>query len=117
LAQTLSITTINKYSSNLTAKDVGVKQAVWNDVRDKFENYQKNGIGLGVTIADGRIFLPSNAFYQAGGVAQFFYKNADLPGIITHELFHRAGLNEDQVTALRDEIQRNCGTPGDALGK
>jgi hypothetical protein len=117
LAQTLAITTINKYSSGLTANDVGVTQAAWADVRDKFENYQKNGIGLGVTIADGRVFLPNNAFYQAGEIAHFFYKDADLAGIITHELFHRAGLNEDQLTTLRDDIQRNCGTPGDALGK
>lgn len=116
LAQTLSITTLNKYSSSLGASDVGVTQAVWNDVRDKFENYQKQGIGLGVTLPDGRVFLPDNAFYQAGAITQLFYKNADLAGIITHELFHRAGLNEGQLKALRDDIQCNCGTPSFALG-
>jgi len=100
-----------------TTEDVGVSQASWANVRYKFDNRQGLGTyGLGVTLADGRVFLPDNAFYQAGSISQFFYKDADLAGIITHELFHRAGLNEDQVTKLRDDIQRNCGTPGDALG-
>ncbi len=94
-----------------------MSQTSWANVRNKFENRQ--GLfqyGLGVTLADGRIFLPDNAFYQAGSITQLFYKDADLAGIITHELFRRAGLSEDQLTKLRDEIQRNCGTPGDALG-
>ena len=94
-----------------------MSQASWANVRDKFENRQESGkYGLGVTLADGRIFLPNNAFYQAGSITQIFYKDADLADIITHELFHRAGLSEDQLTKLRDDIQRNCGTPGDALG-
>jgi YD repeat-containing protein len=116
LAGTLAITTINKYSSNLTAKDVGVSQSSWNNIRDKFDNPGFSRHALGVTIADGRVFLPETAFYQAGPISQMLYRNPDLAGIITHELFHRAGLNEDQFTKLRDDIQQNCGSPSDALG-
>ena len=116
LAQTLSITTINKYSSNLTARDVGVSQASWANVKDKFDNPQGFGThGSGVTLQDGRIFLTDNAFYQAGSISQFLYKDTDLSGVIVHEFFHRAGLNESQIRALHPQIQKNCGTPGDAL--
>jgi len=116
LAQTLSITTINKYSSNLTARDVGVSQKSWDNVRNHFE--QAQGFltyTSGVTLADGRVFLGDNAFYQAGPISQFYRKYTDLPGVIVHELFYRAGLSESQIKALHGEIQKNCGRPGDAL--
>ena len=116
LSQTLSITTINKYSSNLTAKDVGVSQRSWAEVKNTFDNAQGFGThASGVTLADGRIFLTDNAFYQAGAISQILYKDTDLSGVIVHELFHRAGLGEAQIRALHPEIQRNCGNPKDAL--
>lgn len=40
------------------------------------------------------------------------YTDADLSGIIVHELFHVAGLSEAQVTALGADIQKSCGTLG-----
>ena len=64
---------------------------------------------------DGRIFLTDNAFYKAGAISQMLYKDTDLPGVIVHELFHRAGLSESQIRALHPQIQQNCGNPRDAL--
>jgi len=116
LDQALSITTINKYSSNLTAKEVGVSQRSWAEVKNTFDNSQGFGThASGVTLADGRIFLTDNAFYQAGAISQLLYKDTDLSGVIVHELFHRAGLSESQIRALHPQIQQNCGNPRDAL--
>jgi len=113
----LAITTLNKYSSGLTARQVGTSQRQWDDVRSHFENRQ----GLfahtsGVTLnPGGAVFLSDNAFYQAGELAHFIVPDTDLSGVIVHELFHRAGLNEAQILALHPDIQRNCGSPGDKL--
>ncbi|MGH9970024.1 MAG: hypothetical protein ACREBG_19825 [Pyrinomonadaceae bacterium] len=81
LAQALSITTINKYSSNLTAKDVGVSQRSWANVKSKFDNPQGFlTYTSGATLADGRIFLGDNAFYQAGSITQVLFSSTDLRG-------------------------------------
>ncbi len=66
-------------------------------------------------VAMDGLFLGDNAFYQPGSITQMFYKAGDLPGVIVHELFHRAGLTESQVKALNPDIQKNCGNPKDAL--
>lgn len=112
----LNITTLNKYSPNLTAQQVGVSQSSWANVQSTFANPQGSKVASGVTLADGRVFLGDNAFYVSGPIEGFFGANsADLSGIIVHEFFHRAGLNEDQIKALHPQIQQNCGIPGFAL--
>ena len=111
----LNITTLNKYNSNLTARDVGVSQTSWADVKSKFDNPQSSMYAKGVTLEDGRVFLNDNTFYIAGPFAQMFYSSVDLSGTIVHEFFHRAGLSEAQVQALHEGIQKNCGIPGFAL--
>jgi len=112
----LNITTLNKYSPSLTARQVGVSQSSWSNVQSTFANPQDGEYASGVTLADGRVFLGNNAFYISGPIEGFFGANsADLSGIIVHEFFHRAGLNEDQIKALHPQIQRNCGIPGFAL--
>lgn len=112
----LNITTLNKYSPDLTARQVGVSQSSWANIQSTFANPQGSSYASGVTLADGRVFLGDNAFYISGAVEGFFGVNsADLSGIIVHEFFHRAGLNEDQIKALHRQIQQNCGIPGFAL--
>lgn len=93
---------------------MGERNAVWAKVKDKFDNTQPDGtIAYGATLRQNRIFLPDRAFYQGGNIIAQMLWAVDLPGIITHELFHVAGLNEDQAKALAADIQKNCGTPGD----
>jgi YD repeat-containing protein len=111
----LNITTLNKYSPDLTARQVGVGRKSWAEVQDKFAKPEGSKVTSGVTLADGRVFLGDNAFYQPGYLAGFIYNTTDLSGVIVHEFFHRAGLSEAQVTALHSDIQRNCGIPGFAL--
>jgi len=112
----MAITTLNKYSSNLTAAAVGVTQRQWDNVRNRFENPPFLQRYAGVTLAgDGRVFLSDHAFYQPGSIAGVFRPRTDLPGVIVHEFFHRAGLNEPQVEALKEGIQKNCGNPRDGL--
>ena len=116
LAGVMAITTLNKYSSNLTAAAVGVSQRHWNNVRNNIENpgwfKRVNGVTLE---GDGRVFLTDHAFYQPNAFTQMYRAQTDLPGVIIHEFFHRAGLNHEQVEALNKEIQKNCGTPGFGL--
>jgi len=112
----LNITTLNKYSPGLTAREVGVSQQSWANVQSTFANPRDNKYASAVTLADGRVFLGSNAFYISGPVAGFFgWNSTDLSGVIVHEFFHRAGLSEDQIKALHPQIQKNCGIPGFAL--
>jgi hypothetical protein len=116
LAGVLSITTLNRYSSNLTAAAVGISQSRWSNIQNKFEVGEDGKLAAGATLGgDGRVFLGNNAFYQPGSIAQMLYKAGDLPGVIVHEFFHRAGLTEAQVKALNPDIQKNCGNPQDAL--
>lgn len=115
LAGVLAITTLNRYSATLTASAIGISQQRRDNIRNELESgglTRGNAVTLGT---DGRVFLADNAFYQAGTITQMFRSNTDLPGVIVHEFFHRAGLNENQVRALNPSIQRNCGTPGDGL--
>jgi hypothetical protein len=112
----LNITTLNKYSASLTARQVGVSQSSWGAIQSTFANPQDGKYASAVTLADGRVFLGDNAFYIAGPVEGFFGANsADLSGIIVHEFFHRAGLSEAQIKALHPQIQQNCGIRGFAL--
>jgi hypothetical protein len=116
LQAVLNITTLNKYSSNLTARQVGVSQKSWAEVQANFGATEGTQRYSGVTLADGRVFLSSNAFYISGPIEGLFGVNsADLSGIIVHEFFHRAGLSEDQIKPLHSEIQKNCGIRGFAL--
>jgi YD repeat-containing protein len=121
LKAVLGVATLNLYSSDITAKRVGEREAVWSDIQDKFDNYQSGGEGkpsgyaFAATLRKNRIFLHDRAFYQSGNIiSQMLWNDSDLSGIITHELFHVAGLNEAQVKALGADIQRNCGTPGNS---
>lgn len=111
----LDITTLNKYSPTLTAREVGVTQGSWDYVQSKFANPEDGKYASGVTLADGRVFLGDNAFYQPGIFAGLRYNTTDLSGVIVHEFFHRAGLSEPQIQALHKDIQANCGIPGFAL--
>lgn len=112
----LNITTLNKYSPNLTAHQVGVSQSSWGNIQSTFATPQDGKYASAVTLADGRVFLGSNAFYISGPVEGFFGVNStDLSGTIVHEFFHRAGLSEAQIKALHPQIQQNCGIPGFAL--
>ena len=111
----LNITTLNKYSPDLTARQVGVSEKSWANVQSKFANPEGTAYYSGVTLADGRVFLNDNAFYISGAVSGLIWNSTDLSGVITHEFFHRAGLNESQIRALHKDIQKNCGIPGYAL--
>jgi hypothetical protein len=119
LAGVLAITTLNKYSPNQTAKQVAYSESGWANVRNKFKDGSaSNAQAAGVTLNDGRIFLNDAAFYQASAFWGFLgYRDADLAGIITHELFHRAGLNESTILSLHPQIQMNCGTSGLSMGR
>jgi hypothetical protein len=117
----LAITSFNKYSPDLTHKDVGVPEKYWNqETHDIFagKGGEKGGeYGLGYTLLPYRnqVFLSDNSFYIAQGFARWRYNDADLSGIIVHELFHVAGFNHDVIFGLNNDIQKYCGTPGDSL--
>ncbi|HKO44535.1 MAG TPA: hypothetical protein VJU84_14750 [Pyrinomonadaceae bacterium] len=116
LAGIMAITTLNRYSPNLTAAEVGISQRHWDSIRNKFENPPFLKRYNGVTLeGDGRVFLGDNAFYQPSSIIANFRSRTDLPGVIVHEFFHRAGLVEKQVEALNADIQKHCGNPRDAL--
>lgn len=97
-----------------TGKQVGVSTRIRDDVQAEFD--KEVSTAGGVQLPDGRVFLADIAFYQAGYLASFVYKDADLSGIIVHELLHRAGLTDAQIIPLHQQIQENCGIPGYAIG-
>jgi hypothetical protein len=78
----LGIATFNSYNPNLTARKVGETDAVWADVKNKFDNPQPAGIGFGATLRQNRIFLPDRAFYQGSNIVSQMLWAVDLPGII-----------------------------------
>jgi hypothetical protein len=110
----LRTTTLNKYSMTLTAADVGLNKSYWSDIQGTFAN--KGGAAV-TRRYDARVFLGDKAFHEAssilGGLG--LDTSSDLPGIITHEFFHRIGLKHANFPKQSD-IQRNCGTPGLVMG-
>ena len=66
----LSITTLNKYNQDLTAKRVGYSETGWANVEGKFQDGSaSNAKASAVTLSDGRVFLNDAAFYQGGALA------------------------------------------------
>lgn len=56
LAGILAITTLNRYSSNLTATAVGISQSRWSNIRNKFEVGEDGKLAAGATLGgDGRV--------------------------------------------------------------
>jgi hypothetical protein len=86
----LTITALNKYRPNLTARALGISEKRLQEIRHKFEVGDKGKRAAGVTLGgDGRVFLGDLAFYQAGPFTQMIFYDQDLPGHIVHEFFHR----------------------------
>ena len=52
----LNITTLNKYSPDLTARQVGISERRWAEVQSNFAQEGTSRYS-GVTLADGRVFL------------------------------------------------------------
>lgn len=112
----LNITTLNKYSPSLTAREVGVSQSSWGTVQANFAYAEGTKRYSGVTLDDGRVFLSDNAFRIAGPIEGYMGVNStDLSGVIIHEFFYRAGLSNAQIESMHKKIQEHCGIPGFAL--
>jgi YD repeat-containing protein len=110
LTQILSITAINRYRPNLTSQQVSVPADRWTFIENQFAaNPRTNAVTIG---GQARVFLGDHTFFEVSiwGRLQGD-ESTDTAGVIVHEFFHVAGLDEAQVTALSDEIQKNCGRP------
>lgn len=103
----LGITSFNRYNPGLTHRDIGVPEKYWNqEVHQTFAGKdEKYGLAYTLLPYRNQVFLSDNAFYIAQGFARWRYKDADLSGVIVHDLFHVAGLNHDVILGLNKDIQ------------
>jgi hypothetical protein len=112
LEKLLRIAQINRYSSDLTADDMGISQRG----RDSMTVNIEGGNALATTITEDnprfRIYLGDNMFLRTG--AQLGGVNIDTAGHIVHELFHIAGFNHPagQGFDFESQIHDHCGLEG-----
>lgn len=109
--QILGFVTLNKFDDSLSPHDIGISQSQY----EEWLGPMINGSRAGLTIDQNRIFFGDKAF-EEGGSFPFPYGPADTAGVIVHELFHAAGMKDEQnIRNIHDQIQANCGTPGNRM--
>jgi YD repeat-containing protein len=107
LDELLKIASFNKYSSKLTAEQMGISQARRNEIAN---NYEKSWTTTFNGVTNGtNVWLSNEAFIT---LSSSFSSRRDLPAIIVHELLHVAGLTDPYVEGLNTKIQQNCGWGG-----
>ena len=100
--------TLNKYSVNLTAAQMGVSQADRDEIANNYDSHHTSLNVANAVTNSGRTWLMPEAFWNNSLIP---YNDRDLTGIIVHELFHVAGYGkawESRIKSLSKEIQNNC---------
>ena len=104
----MAMVTLNKYSTSLTAAQMGISQADRDEIA---KNYDSHYTSLNVANAvtnGGRTWLMPEAFWNNSTIT---YNDRDLGGIMVHELFHVVGYGkawESRIKSLSKEIQNHC---------